>query len=295
MLLGCVISFLVGVKIYHNAGFEQNMQYLHVLLKSKKQVMKGKEKKSMQDAIASSFNNKLINVEEGEVLKHQIEDGNASMVRDAEDKLIEMELEYREKKGRKWIVMLIGTILFTILGYYAMPILFRLTKSNYDRSGIESICEDMFGEVKVTDALTKEVNIIAYEYNSHEPRIFSKKTAKLNSAIYDVSIADASEASSAAPIYFDPKVIGDQVLIDGGVIANNPAFYSFLHSKYVNGAKRVRVISIGTGTEQPAQLNPDTMTMVDWAMQIGNFMTVVESNAHEYLLNELTEEYYRFQ
>lgn len=26
---------------------------------------------------------------------------------------------------------------------------------------------------------------------------------------FDVSISDASEASSAAPIYFDPKVIGD--------------------------------------------------------------------------------------
>jgi patatin-like phospholipase/acyl hydrolase len=51
---------------------------------------------------------------------------------------------------------------------------------------------------------------------------------------YSVGLSNASQASSSAPIYFDPKVIGDQVLIDGGVIANNPAMYSYLHSKYIN-------------------------------------------------------------
>jgi hypothetical protein len=35
----------------------------------------------------------------------------------------------------------------------------------------------MFGDVKVADALTPEVNIVAYEYNNHTPRIFSKYAA----------------------------------------------------------------------------------------------------------------------
>lgn len=121
-----------------------------------------------------------------------------------------------------------------ILGWILMPKLFQLTKSNYDRSGIESICQEMFGDVYIKDALTKEVNIIAYEYNTHQPRIFSKFTVQTNPENFAVGISNASQASSAAPIYFDPKVIGEQVLIDGGVIANNPAFYSYLHSKYAN-------------------------------------------------------------
>lgn len=72
-----------------------------------------------------------------------------------------------EKKGRKWIIMIIGGIIMGLLGWVAMPAFYSLTKSSYDRKGIESICEEMFGNVKIQDALTKEVNIIAYEYNSH--------------------------------------------------------------------------------------------------------------------------------
>mgnify|MGYP001003500895 CR=1 FL=1 len=108
-------------------------------------------------------------------------------------------------------------------------------------------------------------SIIAYEYNTHEPRIFSKFSAEDKPNFYSVGISNASQASSAAPIYFDPKVIGDQVLIDGGVIANNPAFYSYLHSKYANNQKNVRVISIGTGEKKPAPLNPDSVNKLDWA------------------------------
>jgi patatin-like phospholipase/acyl hydrolase len=175
-------------------------------------------------------------------------------------------MKYMEKKGRKWIVMLVGGILGAFLGWVLMPQFFKLTKSSYDRSGIESICEEMFGKVRIQDALTKEVNIIAYEYNSHQPRVFSKFSAHYSSGNYSVGLANASEASSAAPIYFDPKVIGDQVLIDGGVIANNPAFYSYLHSRFANAQENIRVISIGTGETPASNLNPDKVDKIDWAL-----------------------------
>ena len=89
------------------------------------------------------------------------------MVQDAEDKIFIEEMKYTEKKGRKWIVMLVGGVLGFIVGWVMLPLIFSLTKSSYDRSGIESICKEMFGSVKIKDALTKEVNIIAYEYNTH--------------------------------------------------------------------------------------------------------------------------------
>lgn len=45
--------------------------------------------------------------------------------------------------------MIVGGILLGLLGWFSMPFLFSLTKSNYDRSGIESICKEMFGDVKI--------------------------------------------------------------------------------------------------------------------------------------------------
>lgn len=45
--------------------------------------------------------------------------------------------------------MIIGGVIMGIIGWLAMPLFFALTKSSYDRKGIESICEEMFGTVKI--------------------------------------------------------------------------------------------------------------------------------------------------
>lgn len=226
---------------------------------------------------------KLYN-EEAEVLKHQIEEGSISNINEAEDKIIDEELKYRERKGRKWITLILGAAIGGVAGYFLMPKIYQLTKSSYDRSGIEKICDEMFGNVMLKEALTKEVNIVSYEYNRQQPRIFSKATARIDASTFDVSISDASEASSAAPIYFDPKVIGDQVLIDGGVIANNPAMYSYLHSKHANKQGKISILSIGTGDTKHKEFNSDTTSKVDWLFELGTLISTVEANAHNYLL-----------
>jgi hypothetical protein len=50
----------------------------------------------------------------------------------------------------------------------------------------------MFGNVRIEDALTREVNIVSYEYNSHQPRIFSKFSAHVNPFNYSVGLSNAS-------------------------------------------------------------------------------------------------------
>lgn len=62
-------------------------------------------------------------------------------------------------------------------------------------------------------------------------------------------------ASAAAPTYFDPlqneNGFGmDEMLIDGGVVANNPSLYAQLMSRYLLDHEEVLMISIGTG-EKP--------------------------------------------
>eukprot|EP00347_Sterkiella_histriomuscorum_P004105 403361733 len=294
LAFGLLVGFLIGVKMYHNTGFEENIKVLKMMVKTRKRSIKGKEEKNMSQMLAQSFEKKVLDGD-SELLKNQIQEGTLSVVQNAEDKIFNEELKYMEKKGRKWIVMLIGGIIMAFLGWVLMPKFFSLTKSSYDRRGIESICNEMFGNIRIQDALTKEVNIVAYEYNSHQPRVFSKFSSHALPQNYSVGISNASEASSAAPIYFDPKVIGEQVLIDGGVIANNPAFYAYLHSKYANKQEKIRVISIGTGEQAGKNLDPKSVDKLDWAMQIGTLITVVEATTHDYLMKQLPEDYYRFQ
>jgi len=110
-------------------------------------------------------------------------------VKSAEAELIEVDNKYHENKGKKYIVMMIGIVLFFLLGLFAMPTLYTLTKSSYDRKGVESICTKMFGNVNILDAVTSEIMIVSFEYNTHQPRIFTKYAARAEPSIFNVSLA----------------------------------------------------------------------------------------------------------
>jgi hypothetical protein len=63
--------------------------------------------------------------------------------------LLDVDTKYHENKGKQYIVMMIGMVLFGLLGLFLMPTLYALTKSSYDRKGVESICLKMFGSVNI--------------------------------------------------------------------------------------------------------------------------------------------------
>ena len=172
----------------------------------------------------------------------------------AEERIIRYDEIYREKKGRKWITMLIGIFVVGILGWFAMPLVNMMRHSFYNREGIARVTEDKFGVTRISEVITDEVMIVTYDFRHHVPVIFTKYAATNpdTAGKMNVMIRDAAQASSAAPIYFDPKSIDgiSDALIDGGVIANSPAFYSYLHAKYtLKTNKTIRLVSIGTGEQ----------------------------------------------
>lgn len=94
--------------------------------------------------------------------------------------------------------------------------------------------------------------IVAYDYNSNSPRFFSKYFAKILPAFYNIEARKAVGASSAAPTYFDPLQNEngydlDEMLIDGGVVANNPSLYAMLMARYLYDNDEVIMMSLGTG------------------------------------------------
>ena len=65
----------------------------------------------------------------------------------------------------------------------------------------------------------------------------------------DVILSDAILASCAAPSYFDPVQVGELLLADGGLWANNPSIIALAEavSKFKRSVEQVRILSIGTG------------------------------------------------
>jgi hypothetical protein len=55
VVLGLFIGFIVGRKMYVNAEFEESIKALKQLVKSRKQSIKGKEKKTLTELLAKSF------------------------------------------------------------------------------------------------------------------------------------------------------------------------------------------------------------------------------------------------
>ena len=69
--------------------------------------------------------------------------------------------------------------------------------------------------------------------------------------------SNATGSSSAAPGFFEPQKIQNgydqtELLIDGGIIANNPALVAYMYAKHLKSKGDLRILSLGTGTPFPS-------------------------------------------
>jgi len=119
--------------------------------------------------------------------------------------LKENQLAYKAGAWRKYVIMTIGIVLGIILGIVIPSVATTLTHAQYSRKSLDNIMKELLGKYHVKDALSDEVLMVAYDYNSQEPRFFSKFFSEKDPAIYDITFGNATGASSAAPTYFDPK------------------------------------------------------------------------------------------
>ena len=79
----------------------------------------------------------------------------------------------------------------------------------------------------------------------------------------------ATAAASATPLYFDPLIYVNgnnetELLVDGAIIANNPSMYAFIYAAEHYNKKDIRVVSIGTGAENPGKVDPDNVSAFTW-------------------------------
>lgn len=165
--------------------------------------------------------------------------------------------------------MVIGGLLGATLGYYIPVAIYKLQHSPYDRSELDKILDKMYGKYNVTDVLTDEILLMAYSFNEQKPRLYSKAQASHDANIYNIPLSWAAEASSATPLYFDPKVFVNwagtqELLIDGAIIANNPSMYAFIIASQFNKKKDIRMISLGAGKMKEKTIDPNHVNAFVW-------------------------------
>lgn len=126
-----------------------------------------------------------------------------------------------------------------------------LRAAKYPSDGLEGVLAEYFGEARLKDALV-EVLVTAYDLEKRDAFFYRRRRARAD-ARYDVPMRVAARGTSAAPTYFEPLLVswpGDRdVLVDGGVFANNPAMCAYAEARQGLGgsAEDILLVSLGTG------------------------------------------------
>ena len=126
-----------------------------------------------------------------------------------------------------------------------------LSRSQYSKQHLRKLLEGIFGEQTLSDAKTR-LTIPATDISNG--RVYVFKSPYLDEFVRDrnVGIVEAVLASCSAPSYFDPQKVGQYLLADGGLWANNPSLVALTEAigKLRGDMSEVRLFSLGTGLGQ---------------------------------------------
>ncbi|NDJ17595.1 patatin-like phospholipase family protein [Myxacorys almedinensis] len=193
----------------------------------------------------------------------------------------------------------------------------------YDGEGLERVLRDVFGdrsfgELKVPTLIT------TYDLHRREPLIF--KTIEGRAEKHNgMPIWEICKASASAPVYFPAhltRIRGQVVpLIDGGVVANNPAACAIAEAVRIHhdrdgaaradfaedhvtednfrGLKTFVVASFGTGdVARPISIRESqTWGAIGWALPLINVLFDGSADSVDYISRQLlsSSDYFRFQ
>lgn len=144
-------------------------------------------------------------------------------------------VELYERIGKKIFNKRIGGILGVL-------------KSRYDNQFLRLMLNQMFGERTMSDTLTR---LMIPSTDMGNGQVFVFKSNYLDEFVRDttIKISDAVLASCAAPTYFDPVIVKEYLLADGGLWANNPSMAAIIEAtgKLKIPIENIKLLSIGTG------------------------------------------------
>jgi len=169
-------------------------------------------------------------------------------------------------------------------------------RPKFESSNLQNIAARTFGESKLSEAIV-EVLVIAYDIQLRRPIYLRRQSARGDSS-KDYMMRDIVVGTSAAPTIFPPARLGKHFVIDGGIVANNPACAAYAHAKNLWPDEDIILVSLGTGN-LALPLSPQKAQ--GWG-RIGWIRPLIDSlfdgtshTAHDFFRLTQTRNYSRFQ
>lgn len=139
--------------------------------------------------------------------------------------------------------------------FYLKPLFHQwpLFSIRYSEKPLEAIAHNYFGNRKLSQSLTNLI-VTAYDTDNRTPYFFNRDLCR-SGRQPDFFMRDVVRATSAAPTFFPPKIIGERHFIDGGVATNNPAMEAVSWAES-QGVRKDAMFVVSLGTGEPSQEVP---------------------------------------
>jgi patatin-like phospholipase/acyl hydrolase len=169
-----------------------------------------------------------------------------------------------------------------------------LDAPRYNGRGLRKVLQDAFGDKKLKDL---HISTVVTSYNmANSSALILKSKSPFHEEMY---VWEACLASASAPTYFPAFVIDwTKVLIDGGVVMNNPSLCGIVEAK-IEDNNEIICISMGTGKARN-RANPrqaKNMGFLRWAIPILDVLFDGSEDAVDYISRNIVgeERYERMQ
>jgi len=162
--------------------------------------------------------------------------------------------------------------------------------TKYNAEVLEEILEQIFGNKMIGDTRTACM-IHATQMSPHLQPYFWKswRWDSMNARL-----ADIIRASSAAPTYFNPKQIGLQTFVDGGMCANNPTHCTIVEALRL-GVRLTDIsalnIQLGGAPEYTQAEVTKLKSIARWASKLTEVLLNSNVEIGEYLSTHLIDQY----
>ena len=171
-----------------------------------------------------------------------------------------------------------------------------IVDERYDDAALEAALDAYLGTTTLGGS-SVDLLVTAYDLHARETVFFKSWRPEWR----DVLMRDAARATAAAPTYFEPLLLGERSLVDGGVFATNPAMCAYAEAARPDRAGRegdLRVVSLGTGrlTRRIEHEDAQGWGQLGWVRPVLDVAFDGVAASVDYQLDQLLgERHHRFQ
>ncbi len=204
-----------------------------------------------------------------------------------------------------------GATIFPVDHFASLRVFRQAFSEKYDARSFEKLLLAIFGEQRLSGCRSNLL-VTSYDTDSRGPYFFKHYHETVNrkgkKPPEDYYLRDVARATTAAPTYFLPANVASmtgkqRTLLDGGLVANNPALSAYVEARKIKrNARRFIIVSIGTGRSS-RKFSLEKISKwgyIDWVSPLHgvpmlSFMNDGQSEATAHTLKNLPRiDYYRF-